>query len=135
MFAKLFTLASFALLAVATPTGPSPPTVSQCNTGSLQCCNSVQDVDLTTLGQLGSLIGLNVQGIAATIGLTCSGISVRDSFHGALCVSAEPLTFRRSALVVAVDATPAQYAAVVLALVRCVNNLSVLGHRLTLHTL
>lgn len=76
MFSKLSVFSSLALLAVATA---MPQGVSQCNTGSMQCCNSVQNVDLTTLGQLGGLIGINVQGIAATVGLTCSGISVSAS--------------------------------------------------------
>ncbi len=56
MFARLYILSTFALLAVATPWGEPPPvtvtvtstapastvtTVSQCNTGSISCCNTV----------------------------------------------------------------------------------------------
>lgn len=72
MFAKLTVISAIAILAAASPT----PQVSQCNTGEMQCCNSVQNVNLTTLSQLGGLLGINVQGLVPTIGLTCSGISV-----------------------------------------------------------
>ena len=73
MFAKFAVLSTLAVLAVATP---MPQSVSQCNTGNMQCCNSVQNVDLTTLSSLGGLLGINVQGLIPTVGLTCSGISV-----------------------------------------------------------
>lgn len=38
MFAKVFAVASLALLAVATPT----PGGATCSTGSVQCCNTVE---------------------------------------------------------------------------------------------
>ena len=59
MFAKFAIFSTLAVLAVATP---MPQSVSQCNTGNMQCCNSVQNVDLTTLSSLGGLLGINVQG-------------------------------------------------------------------------
>ena len=71
--AKLaFFISSLAILAVASPTLQ----VSLCNTGDMQCCNSIQNINLTTLSQLGDLLGNDVAGIVPTIGLTCSGISV-----------------------------------------------------------
>ena len=74
MFAKLALFSSLAILAAASP---MPQSVSQCNTGSMQCCQSVQNIDLTTLSSLGGLLGISVAGLVPTIGLTCSGISVR----------------------------------------------------------
>ena len=74
MFAKLALFSSLAILAAASPT---PQSVIQCNTGSMQCCQSTQNVNLTTLSSLGGLLGIDVAGLVPTIGLTCSGISVR----------------------------------------------------------
>ena len=79
MFKKITVISSIALLAVATPM-PLPQAISQCNTGSMQCCNSVQNVSSTALGELAGMLGinLNLQGLTIPVGLTCSGISVSD---------------------------------------------------------
>ncbi|KAF8891291.1 fungal hydrophobin-domain-containing protein [Infundibulicybe gibba] len=72
---------------------PSPTTISQCNTGPVQCCNSVQKADspqvtsaLAGLGLLGGLLGplggvlglLSGLGIDANTlaGLTCSPLNI-----------------------------------------------------------
>ncbi|KAL5480416.1 hypothetical protein ACEPAI_1686 [Sanghuangporus weigelae] len=73
MFAKVFTVASLAILAVATP-APVPAS-DECNTGSLQCCNSVQQADSEAVSGLLSLLGVVVQDVSALVGVTCSPIS------------------------------------------------------------
>ncbi|KAF8980782.1 fungal hydrophobin-domain-containing protein [Cyathus striatus] len=65
-------------LAVAAAALPQT-TVSQCNTGDLQCCKSRQSVQSSSNPSVASLLGLLgavVQGAAVQVGLTCSPISV-----------------------------------------------------------
>ncbi|CAA7262153.1 unnamed protein product [Cyclocybe aegerita] len=82
------TLVTFALatLAAATTTVtvtqpstpyPTPLPASQCNTGELHCCNSVEEAD--SGGLLGVVLGLLsvvVSPVTAQVGLTCNPISV-----------------------------------------------------------
>lgn len=77
MFAKVFTIASLAILAVATPA--PVPTDGQCNTGELQCCNSVQKADSAAVAPLLGLLGIVLQDVNALVGVTCSPISVSYS--------------------------------------------------------
>ncbi|EJD00381.1 fungal hydrophobin [Fomitiporia mediterranea MF3/22] len=70
MFAKFTSFATLALLAVATPA------MSQCDTGSLQCCNSVQKADSSSIAGLLSLLGVVVQDVNVLVGVTCSPITV-----------------------------------------------------------
>ena len=44
MFAKLFTIASLAILAAATPTPGGGSGSGSCSTGPVQCCNSMESV-------------------------------------------------------------------------------------------
>ncbi|THU91476.1 fungal hydrophobin [Dendrothele bispora CBS 962.96] len=74
-FTRLATLATLATLAVATPTRRNEP-ASQCNTGPVQCCNSVQSADSKSVAGLLSLLGIVVQDVNALVGVTCSPISV-----------------------------------------------------------
>ncbi|KAH8119784.1 hydrophobin-251 [Phellopilus nigrolimitatus] len=71
-FQKLAAVASLAILAVATPT---PQTTSSCNTGSLECCNSVQSASSPQAASLLGLLGV-VLGADVPVGLTCSPLSV-----------------------------------------------------------
>ncbi|KAF5326106.1 hypothetical protein D9611_000582 [Ephemerocybe angulata] len=82
---KAFTLTSlFALVSVAIATGgggtPPPPTptipASQCNTGPIQCCNSVQAANAPAVSTLLGLLGIVLQDVTALVGVTCSPISV-----------------------------------------------------------
>ncbi|KAI0633568.1 hydrophobin [Trametes polyzona] len=75
MFSKLFVLATvFATLAAATPTpGAGGPT---CQTGSLQCCNSLQDPSSKSMQSILALLGLGLQDTDAQVGLDCNPISV-----------------------------------------------------------
>ena len=74
MFAKVFTVASLAILAVATPT--PVPAGSQCNTGEIQCCNTVQNANSNALAPILGLLGVVVQDVTALVGVNCSPISV-----------------------------------------------------------
>ncbi|KJA28140.1 hypothetical protein HYPSUDRAFT_156544, partial [Hypholoma sublateritium FD-334 SS-4] len=49
---------------------------NQCNTGALQCCQSVQAADTPSVATLLGLLGAAVQGITGQVGLTCNPISV-----------------------------------------------------------
>ncbi|THU98549.1 fungal hydrophobin [Dendrothele bispora CBS 962.96] len=87
----LFALFAFAILAVAnampggkppvTVTVTAPPTtttvaVSQCNTGPIQCCNSVQSASSNAVGLLLGLLGVVLGDANVLVGVTCSPISV-----------------------------------------------------------
>ncbi|KAL0952919.1 hypothetical protein HGRIS_007134 [Hohenbuehelia grisea] len=113
---------AFALLAVATPGGsPQPVTTtvtvtatttatqpaSQCNTGPVQCCNSVQKASAAGPAAILALLGVVVQNVNALVGLTCNPISVigvggnscnaqpvcceNNSFHGVIAIGCVPI--------------------------------------------
>ncbi|PAV14910.1 hydrophobin [Pyrrhoderma noxium] len=56
----------------ATPT----PTGGQCNTGPVQCCNSVEPASSGLVGTLLSLLGVVLEDLNIDIGVTCSPISI-----------------------------------------------------------
>ncbi|KZT30259.1 fungal hydrophobin, partial [Neolentinus lepideus HHB14362 ss-1] len=69
---------------------PVPQTVGSCNTGSLQCCKSVQeasDLDTSMLEGILDTVLLNLNGM---VGLTCSPITAIRLGVGASC-SAQPV--------------------------------------------
>ncbi|KAL3958218.1 hypothetical protein ACCO45_006380 [Purpureocillium lilacinum] len=54
-----------------------PQTGGTCNSGSLQCCNSVQSSSSDNSGTLLSgLVPVNLQGLTGSVGLDCSPINV-----------------------------------------------------------
>ncbi|CDO70110.1 hypothetical protein BN946_scf184806.g37 [Trametes cinnabarina] len=73
MFARVSALAVLALplLATATPVRRG----GNCNTGSIQCCNSVHDTKEDAVSALLGLLGLDVNSISGKVGIQCSGIS------------------------------------------------------------
>jgi hypothetical protein len=76
MFAKLFTLAFVATLAVA---APAPNGGSGSTTGTPLCCQSVtnsDNLDSTTVGLIKTLLGIDVSGLNIPIGQGCAGLSV-----------------------------------------------------------
>jgi len=100
MFASLAAFSTFAILAAAMPNGgqptktvtvtvTAPPSgtqpASQCNTGPVQCCNSVVSQDNAAASTLLSLLGIVLQGVTADVGLTCSPLSVVGVGSGAVC--------------------------------------------------
>ncbi|KAF9005207.1 fungal hydrophobin-domain-containing protein [Cyathus striatus] len=72
MFSKTTLFVS--ALAVAAIAAPAP--TSQCNTGSLQCCNSVQNSSDAGIAGLLGLLGVALQGLTGQVGVTCSPIDV-----------------------------------------------------------
>ncbi|KAF5310912.1 hypothetical protein D9619_007759 [Psilocybe cf. subviscida] len=103
--AAFTTVAAVATLAAATPTGGSGPS-NQCNTGSLQCCNSVQNADSKSIAGLLSLLGIVVGTITGQVGVTCSPITVIGA-SGTSC-SAQPVCCTNNSFngVVALGCTP-----------------------------
>ncbi|KAK0217167.1 hydrophobin 2 [Armillaria fumosa] len=79
MFARLsaFTLAVLTLPVLASATVlPRGGTGSSCSSGTLQCCNSVQDPSSSAVQTALAPLGLNLGDIAADVGLTCDPITV-----------------------------------------------------------
>jgi hypothetical protein len=77
MFAKLFTLAFVATLAVAAPAPNDGGSGS--TTGTPLCCQSVtnsDNLDSTTVGLIKALLGIDVSGLNIPIGQGCTGLSV-----------------------------------------------------------
>ncbi|KAJ8073561.1 hypothetical protein PM082_011839 [Marasmius tenuissimus] len=70
---KLFTLATLATLAVATPT---PGEGGNCNTGPVQCCNTVTDAQDPAAAGVLALLGIVLQDLNVAVGLTCSPVTV-----------------------------------------------------------
>ncbi|ESK95428.1 hydrophobin [Moniliophthora roreri MCA 2997] len=75
MFARAaaFTLVTSAIFAAASPV---PGGSGSCNTGPVQCCNSVQAANSPAAAGLLGLLGVVVQDVTAQVGLTCSPITV-----------------------------------------------------------
>ncbi|KJA29772.1 hypothetical protein HYPSUDRAFT_31766 [Hypholoma sublateritium FD-334 SS-4] len=71
-FSALAILA-LATLAAATPVRRQD---NQCNTGSLQCCQSTQDATSSSIAGLLSLLGVVIGDITGQVGVTCSAITV-----------------------------------------------------------
>ncbi|KAF9478132.1 fungal hydrophobin, partial [Pholiota conissans] len=59
-----------------------------CNTGSIQCCSSVQSSSVTGLSELAGLLGIALPDLTALVGLTCSPLNVLG-IGGTSC-SAQP---------------------------------------------
>ncbi|KAF9480555.1 fungal hydrophobin [Pholiota conissans] len=78
-----------ALPVLAAATAIVPRQTGDCNTGSIQCCMSTQTASLTSLAQLGGLLGLSLPPITGLIGLACSGINVLGV--GGTSCSAQPV--------------------------------------------
>ncbi|KAK7472100.1 sc3 hydrophobin [Stygiomarasmius scandens] len=80
---------------------------SQCNTGDLQCCNSVQSANSPAASLLLGLLGIVIQGVDVLVGLTCDPISViaiggnscnaqpvcceNNSFNGLIAIGCTPI--------------------------------------------
>ncbi|KAL5480793.1 SC3_3 [Sanghuangporus weigelae] len=94
LFTKYASLIASPLLAVATPwvtpttkakstttvtvtaTATATEPASQCNTGQIQCCNTVQSADTPAVSTLLGLLGIVLEDLDVLVGLTCDPISV-----------------------------------------------------------
>ncbi|KAK1215708.1 hypothetical protein PQX77_021670 [Marasmius sp. AFHP31] len=89
LFNKFFALSTLTTLAVATPLvartgggGGEGSTGGQCNTGTLQCCNSVTTAKDPVASLLIGLLGIVLQDVNVGVGLTCSPITVIGGGNG-----------------------------------------------------
>ncbi|KAL0948412.1 hypothetical protein HGRIS_010993 [Hohenbuehelia grisea] len=82
MFAKA-TLSISALFTLFTLA--SAQSAGQCNTGTLQCCNSVQNANSASFAGLLGAIGVPLQGVTGLIGFTCSPITGIGVGGGSTC--------------------------------------------------
>ncbi|KAF8155772.1 fungal hydrophobin-domain-containing protein [Crassisporium funariophilum] len=85
MFARVYTLFFFLFAALplfvgaaALPGGPQtpPPANNQCNTGTISCCNSLQNASSSGITSILGLLGVVVGSVTGQVGVNCSPISV-----------------------------------------------------------
>ncbi|KDQ57018.1 hypothetical protein JAAARDRAFT_131186 [Jaapia argillacea MUCL 33604] len=92
MFAKinkaLAVSTAVAILAVANPVPTEP--ASSCNTGPIQCCNTVESASSSAAGLVLGLLGIVLEDLTVLVGLTCSPITVIGVGSGSSC-SANPV--------------------------------------------
>ncbi|KAJ4470025.1 hydrophobin 2 [Lentinula edodes] len=74
-FKLAFVSVALATLAVATPAPRGEP-ASNCSTGDLQCCNTVESSSSPGAAAILGLLGIVLQGVDVLVGLTCSPITV-----------------------------------------------------------
>ncbi|KAJ3512141.1 hypothetical protein NLJ89_g3696 [Agrocybe chaxingu] len=93
------------------PPLPTPLPASQCNTGPVQCCNSVGAANAgglfgLLLGPVLNILGLSIDPINAIVGLTCNPISV-IGIGGNSC-SAQPVCCQNNTFngLIAIGCTP-----------------------------
>ncbi|PPR00788.1 hypothetical protein CVT24_000753 [Panaeolus cyanescens] len=82
MFAKLATLFVLANAVIATPID------SSCNTGPVQCCNSIHTPGSYSETAIAALVGVAVEQISGQVGLECNAISGIAVGTGANCATA-----------------------------------------------
>ncbi|KIJ40030.1 hypothetical protein M422DRAFT_257096 [Sphaerobolus stellatus SS14] len=95
MFFKATVISSLAITAATavptvtvTVTAPASTvtTISQCNTGSAQCCNTVGAADsLPLVGPILGLLGVVLDDLSVIVGLGCTPITVLGLGGGANC--------------------------------------------------
>ncbi|TBU28460.1 fungal hydrophobin-domain-containing protein [Dichomitus squalens] len=82
MFARA---AAFSLLALPIFAAATPVRRGNCNTGSIQCCNSVESTDNNAVSALLGLLGVTLEGITGSVGLQCSPLQVVGLGGGNAC--------------------------------------------------
>ncbi|KAK0225278.1 hydrophobin-251 [Armillaria fumosa] len=78
MFSRIIALAVLALplVVVAAPATTTTVTGGSCNTGSFQCCKSVQDPSSSAVQSALGLLNIPIGDVTANVGLTCDPITV-----------------------------------------------------------
>ncbi|KDQ60459.1 hypothetical protein JAAARDRAFT_125645, partial [Jaapia argillacea MUCL 33604] len=77
-----------AILATAMPTSElEVRQVNQCNVGTLNCCNSVQNYTSEGVQSLAGLLGIVLPDLNALAGIDCSPISVLGVGGGSECAA------------------------------------------------
>ncbi|KAI0713741.1 fungal hydrophobin-domain-containing protein [Earliella scabrosa] len=80
MFARVAALSTLAFAAFAVAD-------AHCNTGPVQCCNSLESANSAAGAAILSKLGVAVQDVTAKIGLGCSPISAIGVGSGNACAS------------------------------------------------
>ncbi|PPR08046.1 hypothetical protein CVT24_010845 [Panaeolus cyanescens] len=93
MFSKLSVITLFAFSAIRSVSAggyfvDSEGIEYSCNSGPVQCCNSVQDVANFDTTSIAALIGVAVSDLTGQIGLQCNPITGIGVGTGANCASA-----------------------------------------------
>ncbi|KAK7030937.1 sc3 hydrophobin [Paramarasmius palmivorus] len=73
---KLFSLATLATLAAATPTRRGGEPASSCSTGPIECCNTVTNASDPSATKILGLLGIVLQDLNVLVGLTCTPVTV-----------------------------------------------------------
>ncbi|KAF9483030.1 fungal hydrophobin [Pholiota conissans] len=84
-----------------------PRQSNQCNTGSLQCCSSVQSSSSSLVATLLGLLGIAAGSVTGQVGVTCSPITIigvsgtscseqpvcctNNSFNGVIALGCTPI--------------------------------------------
>ncbi|KAG2006236.1 CoH1 [Coprinopsis cinerea AmutBmut pab1-1] len=102
---KALVALTLATVAIAAPSNLEARQ-GQCNTGPVQCCNSVQRADSEAASKLLGLLGIVVQDVSIPIGITCTPITV-IGLPGNSC-STQPVCCKDNSYkgVVAIGCTP-----------------------------
>ncbi|KDQ62711.1 hypothetical protein JAAARDRAFT_189999 [Jaapia argillacea MUCL 33604] len=88
---KLATFTTLSILAVATAAWDTTPIpASDCTTGPIQCCDTVESASSPVAAGILASIGVVVQDVTALVGLTCSPTTVIGVGSGSSC-SASPV--------------------------------------------
>ncbi|KAF8870875.1 fungal hydrophobin-domain-containing protein [Infundibulicybe gibba] len=90
MFSRIISICFFLffvvpLLASATVI----PRDGDCNTGAIQCCNTIQNATPTVIGMLSGLLGTVLGPVTGLIGLGCNAITLGGA--GGNACSAQPV--------------------------------------------
>ncbi|KAF8806918.1 hydrophobin-263 [Phlegmacium glaucopus] len=108
MFARAASVFVLALPLLATATVlPRNDPVNQCNSGSLQCCDSTSTASNPITSLLLGLLGINVGSVTGLVGLTCSPLTIigvsgtscnqqavcctNNSFNGVVALGCTPI--------------------------------------------
>ncbi|TFK67129.1 fungal hydrophobin [Pluteus cervinus] len=97
---------AFFQIALAAPNGAPPMPASQCNVGSVQCCNTVQSVHSVGLASFFGVVGALAQNPNALVSATCNPVSVIGG--GGNSCNAQPVCCTGNSFtgVIAVGCTP-----------------------------
>ncbi|KDR72920.1 hypothetical protein GALMADRAFT_142629 [Galerina marginata CBS 339.88] len=91
MFSKiaLFAAASMAVFVAAAPApgGSEGGVYNSCNTGPVQCCNSLVESDSQEGTWLTALVGIAVGTVTGQVGANCTPITLIGTGKGASCTS------------------------------------------------
>ncbi|KAF9473249.1 hydrophobin [Pholiota conissans] len=94
-------------MAVFAAAAPSGGISNSCNTGPVQCCNSVTSSESPVISTLLGLLGVVLGDVTTQVGLTCSPLSVVGLGSGSSCTS-QPVCCENNSFngVVAIGCSP-----------------------------